>query len=120
MKRSLLLSLIVMVIGFTAFALAPIQVTVENTTDFEAAINYKYNGDWAYPYSESMWKMLNKGIEETEWLIIPPGKEIKLLMDRGRLLRLIKRHEHNNMWYTHVQIPQQAWVEGQRLKIRQF
>ncbi len=30
------------------------------------------------------------------------------------------KNTHNGLWYTHIQIPLQAYYEGQTLKIRDF
>jgi len=121
MKKSMIILLLaVLLLGVSAFSLAPIQVSVYNTTDEEVAINYKYNGDYAYEFSENMWNAMSEGVEKAEWLMIPPKTELKILIDRLSFVRILMKNKHNGLWYTHLQIPLQAYFEGQVLKIRSF
>ena len=120
MKKAIIILTLIFLAGISVFALAPIQVTIYNTTDQEAAVNYKYNGNYAYEYNENMWDAMSEGVENVEWLIIPPQTKVKLLIDRLSFVRILMKNEHNGLWYTHLQIPLQAYFEGQELKVRAF
>jgi hypothetical protein len=119
-KKSIILILIMLTFSLSAFSLAPIQVSIYNTTNEEAAVNYKYNGNYAYEFNENMWDAMSEGVEKIEWLFIPPKTEVKILIDRLSFVRILMKNKHNGLWYTHLQIPLQAYWEGQQLKIREF
>ncbi|HPE69675.1 MAG TPA: hypothetical protein P5560_05190 [Thermotogota bacterium] len=117
--KKMIVGLFFVLLTASAFALAPIQVTVENTTRDPVAINYKYQGEWVFPYTEDLWEMFSKGARETEWLIIPSGSKAIVVVDRGAFFRILVRNEYDKLWYTHVSMgwPQAFW-DKQLIQIR--
>jgi len=114
------LFILILIVSFSSmlWGLSPIQVTVVNESDKEVAINYKYDGKWAYPYSDTIWDMLWEGSDDLNWFEMKPGMRAVVLIDMTGILRVVERNVHNGKWYSKIGFPLQAWWEGQVLTIK--
>ncbi len=117
-KKGIVFLLLLLFLGSMSLAFSPIRVTVINETNNTVAINYKYDGNWSFPYSETVWDMLWQGGDDLKWLEMPPGTQASILIDTTGILRVVEKNVHNGKWYSKIGFPLQAWWEGQILTIK--